>query len=73
MSKTPFDLKRLKLTETTQAWIEAELADTPEKTAQEIVRDELHSMALRTLRKATVFTGIAARRGIRGDDGGHDS
>lgn len=70
MSKTPFDLKRLKLTEAAQAWIEAECAMHPGKTAQEIVRDTLHELALERLKGASVFVGIAARRGIRGDGGG---
>lgn len=69
--KADFDIKRLKLTEATQAWLEAEVAKHPEKTPQEIVRDRLHSFALREIRSATVLSGIAARRGIRGDEEGH--
>jgi hypothetical protein len=71
--KAEFDLKRLKLTEATQAWIEAECAINPAKTPQEIVRSVLHEIALEKLRGASVFVGVAARRGIRGDDEGRNT
>jgi hypothetical protein len=74
MSKANYQVKQLKLTEATEAWIESELASSDElekRTAQSLIRDELHKLALRKLRKASVLVGIAARRGIRGDGGGH--
>lgn len=70
MSKTPFDLKRIKLTEEAQACIESECQQNTELTAQAIVRDVMHEWALRKIRMATVLSGIVARRGIRRDDGG---
>jgi hypothetical protein len=72
MSKTPFDLKRLKLTDAAQAWIEWR-AKASGKTPQEVVRDELHAMALKQIHEATLLSGIAATRGIRGDGGGQTS
>jgi hypothetical protein len=65
VSKADHDLKRLKITEATRAWLEAEQAKHPELTAQEIVRDRLHAIALKEIHAATVLSGIAARRGIR--------
>lgn len=70
MSKATFDIKRLKLTAETDAWLERECALHPEKSAQEIVRDRLHAMALKEIQGANVLVGICARRGIRGDGGG---
>lgn len=73
MSKATYDLKRLKFTELGEAWIEAECAKNPHLTPQEIVRKAIHELALRELQGASVFVGIAARRGIRGDGGGQTS
>jgi len=68
--KAEFDLKRLKLTDASKAWLEAECQLNPGKSPQEIVRAVLHEIALEKLRGASVFVGVAARRGIRGDGGG---
>lgn len=70
MSKATYQVKQLKLTEATEAWLESECAKHPEKKAQQILRECLHEMALKEIHGATVLTGIVARRGIRGDDGG---
>lgn len=67
--KADFDLKRLKLTEETQAWLEAERVKLNKK-PQEIVRDRLHEIALGEIDSATVLVGIVHRRGIRGAGGG---
>lgn len=74
LSKAKYQLKQLKLTEATEAWLEAECAKHPELKPQQIVRETLHKMALKEIQGATVLTGIVARRGIagiRGDDGGN--
>lgn len=71
MSKAKYQLKQLKLTEATEAWLEAECAKHPHLTPQQIVRDRLHQLALKEIQGATVLAGIAARRGIRGDGGGN--
>lgn len=68
--KATYQVKDLRLTQATEAWIEAELTKNPSLTAQEIVRSRLHLMALGEIRSATVLIGIAARRGIRGDGEG---
>lgn len=70
MAKAGFDIKRLKLTEATQAWIERERLMQPNKSAQEIIRERLHNIAVKEIQGATVLVGICARLGIRGDDGG---
>lgn len=70
MPKANYQVKQLKLTECTEAWLEAEVAKNPQKTPQQILRERLHEIALREIHGATVLTGIVARRGIRGDGGG---
>lgn len=70
MSKASYQIKQLKLTAATEAWLEAECAMHPELTPQQILRDCLHTMALKKIQGANVLTGVAARLGIRGDGGG---
>lgn len=73
MAKASYQVKQLKLTEATEAWLEAECAKHPKLTPQQILRDRLHALAVREIHGATVLTGIVARRGItgiRGDGGG---
>lgn len=73
MGKATYQVKQLKLTEATEAWLEAECAKHPEKTPQQILRDRLHELALNEIHGATVLTGIVARRGIRGDGWGRNT
>lgn len=70
MAKASYQVKQLKLTEATEAWLESECAKHPELKPQQILRDRLHQFALNEIHGATVLTGIVARRGIRGDGGG---
>jgi hypothetical protein len=70
VSKAKYQVKQLKLTEHTQAWLEAECAKHPEKKPQQILRERLHEIAMREIHGATVLNGIVARLGIRGDGGG---
>jgi hypothetical protein len=68
--KAKWHVKDMLLTEATEVWIEAELAKNPTLTAQEILRNRLHSMALGEIRNATVLAGVAARRKIFMDGDG---
>jgi hypothetical protein len=68
--KGTYQLKSLRFTQATEAWIESELAKNPTLTVHEVVRNAMHQLALGEIRRATVLTGIAARRGIRGDGEG---
>jgi hypothetical protein len=77
MSLDHVDLKRLKITSETRAWLTAEVHVTG-RSAQEIVRDVLHSKAMEKIHAAKVLTALAADeahigdgRGPSGDSGGH--
>lgn len=52
------DLKRLKLTAETIAWLRAE-SHTSGRTKQEIARDVLHEIALRKIDAARVLAALA--------------
>ncbi len=71
MAKATYQVKDIKLTSETEAWLEAECEKHPEKTAQQIIREQLHVIALRDIHAAKVLVGIVSRREIRGDDGGN--
>lgn len=66
MSEELLDLKRLKITRETRAWLQAEARETGQS-QQDIARDALHSIALREIRKAKVLTNLAEAEGHNGD------
>lgn len=68
--KATWQLKDIKLTEATEDWLEAERAKHPELSPQQIIRERLHSMALKEIHAAKVLAGIVSRREIRGEGGG---
>jgi hypothetical protein len=70
MAKATYQLKDIKLTGATEAWLEAECEKHPEKTPQQIVREKLDEIALRDIHAAKVLVGIISRREFRGDGGG---
>lgn len=59
MSLEHADLKRLKITEETRAWLTAE-AHITGRTPQEIARDVLHAKAVERIHAAKVITAIAS-------------
>lgn len=63
------DLKRVKLTEETLAWLEAESKSTG-KTRQEILRDTMHELAMQQKRKAKLLLALWPREGHSGDGEG---
>lgn len=76
MSADLVDLKRLKITAETRAWLTAEVHVTG-RSAQDIVRDVLHAKAQEKIHAAKVLTALAAGeayirdgRAHRRDDGG---
>ena len=60
------DLKRLKITRATRAWLTAEARAT-RKTFAEVARDALHEIAIRRIHEAKVLTGIVASEDLDGD------
>jgi len=70
-TKGSWHVKGLLFTEATQAWIEAERIKHPNLSAQEIIRNRLHEMAINDIRHATVLSGIAAQKKIRIDEDGN--
>jgi hypothetical protein len=64
------DLKRLKVTAETRAWLQAE-ALTSGRSKQEIARDALHEIALSKIRAAKVLTALVPAEGRAGDVEGH--
>lgn len=64
------DLKRLKITAETRAWLQAE-SHTTGRSKQEIARDALHEIALAKIRAAKILASLAPPEGRAGDDGGH--
>jgi hypothetical protein len=52
------DLKRLKITAETRAWLQAE-AHTTGKSHQEIARDQLHAIALEKIQAAKVLVSLS--------------
>lgn len=63
------DLKRVKLTPETLAWLEAESRES-KRSKQEILRDEMHAMAVAAKRKARLLLALSPDEGISGDVGG---
>lgn len=63
------DLKRLKITPETRAWLTAEARAT-RKTFAEVARDALHEIALKKIHEAKVLTGLVASEDLGGDSGG---
>jgi hypothetical protein len=72
MSADLGDLKRLKITAETRAWLQAEAHSTG-RSQQEIARDMLHNVALEKIRAAKVLVGLAPAEGHIGDAGGQPS
>lgn len=72
MSKSKADLKRLKVTAETRAWLQAE-ATISGKSHQDIARAALHDIALKRIRAAKVLTALATAEGHEGDDGGRNT
>lgn len=66
MSADLDDLKRLKVTAETRAWLQAE-AHTTGRSKQEIARDALHEIALAKIRAAKVLASLAPDEGHNGD------
>lgn len=66
MSLELSDLKRLKITRETRAWLQAEAQETGES-QQDIARTALHEIALREIRKAKVLAALSQAEGHDGD------
>jgi hypothetical protein len=66
MSTELGDLKRLKISRETRAWLQAEAHSTG-KSQQEIARDTLHAVALEKIRAARVLASLAPADGHSGD------
>lgn len=69
MSADLCDLKRLKITAETRAWLHAEAARTG-RSQQEIARDALHDLALEKIHAAKVLVALAPAEGRAGDGRG---
>lgn len=64
------DLKRLKVTAETRAWLQAKSLSSG-RTKQEIARDALHEIALAEIRAARVLASLAPTERRVGDAEGH--
>jgi hypothetical protein len=62
VSKGKADLKRLKITPETRAWLQAE-ATSSNRSQQEIVRAVLHEMAVKKIHAAKILTALATAEG----------
>ena len=69
MSADLADLKRLKITEETQAWLRAEAQSTG-RSQQEIARDALHDIALGKIKAARLLAAMAPGEAPSRDGGG---
>jgi hypothetical protein len=69
MSLDLTDLKRLKITAETAAWLRAE-AHVTGRSPQEILRDAVHDIALQKIHAAKVLANLAPAQGHAGDAGG---
>jgi predicted DNA-binding protein len=69
MSLDLVDLKRLKITPETAAWLEAE-SRTSGRTKQEILREAMHQLAIEKIHAAKVLSALAPAEGISRDGGG---
>lgn len=63
------DLKRLKITNETMAYLESEARESG-RTKQEVLRDEMHKIALVALRKAKLLIALSPDEGNERDSGG---
>lgn len=63
------DLKRLKITEETKAWLDAESRITG-RTQQEILRDAVHEIAVQKIHAARLLAAMAPPEGRAGDSRG---
>lgn len=63
------DLKRLKVTAETRAWLQAKSHSTG-RTKQEIARDALHEIALTEIRAARILASLAPAEANDGTAGG---
>ena len=63
------DLKRLKITKETMAYLEAE-GRFSGRSKQEVLRDEMHKIAIAAMRKAKLLMALAPREGSSGDHEG---
>lgn len=72
MSKPKADLKRLRISAETRAWLQAE-ATSSGKSQQEIVRSVLHEMALKKIHAANLLSALATAEGHKRAAEGHDS
>ena len=70
MSEDLRDIKRLKITEATALWLEAEFRFDPSRSKQEILRDALHELALREQRRGRLLAALAPAEGTSRDGGG---
>lgn len=66
MSLDLLDLKRLKITRETRAWLQSEAQETG-SSQQDVARKALHEIALRKIRQATVLAALALAEGHDGD------
>jgi hypothetical protein len=64
------DLKRLKISDQTRAWLTAEAHRTG-RSKQEIARDALHEIALEKIHAAKVLMAMVADEAPVGDIGDH--
>lgn len=64
------DLKRLKITKETMAYLESESRETG-RTKQEVLRDAMHEIAIVAIRKAKLLLALSPREGNSGDTEGH--
>jgi hypothetical protein len=69
MSLDLVDLKRIKITAETAAWLEAESRET-NRSKQEILRDEMHKIALAAKRKARLLLALSPDEGHSRDSEG---
>lgn len=63
------DLKRLKITAETRAWLEA-AARSSGRTKQEVARDALHQIAVEKIHEARMLSGLAPAHVSSGDGRG---
>lgn len=64
------DLKRLKITNETLAYLESEARESG-RTKQEVLRDVMHSIAIAAKRKAKLLLALSPDEGNEGTTGGH--
>lgn len=69
MSLDLIDLKRLKITAETSAWLESEARITG-RTKQEILRDTVHQIAVEKIHAARLLAALAPAEANSGDTGG---